>query len=682
MSSPLIKQAVRVAKDTDHVANPLLEEERARATFAVEELRNLLAGGADKARRRREIAQLVADDPVFFKRDRYFLGRTEIYKRCLEKSVHFVHLADELKLSDEDRATLYREVDDDLPVLALHTSMFMPTIQGQATDEQRAKWLPLAKEYRIVGTYAQTELGHGSFLQGLETTATYDAATRTFDLHSPTLSSAKWWPGTLGRTVTHAVVMAQLVIGGRRLGLHAFIVQLRDLKTHAPLAGVHLGDIGPKMAYEGIDNGYVLFDHVRVPREQMLMKYAQVAPDGTYSKPPNARLSYGTMILLRSLIVKMSARYLSRSLTIAVRYSAIRLQFPSSAAKRTGRGEDQVLNYPTQQSRLFPLLAAAYAFQFVGLYMGNLYAKLQSGLAHGDISDLAEVHATSSGLKSLTTELASEGMETARRALGGHGYSRFSGCVDSMLNFVPAMTYEGENIVLFLQTARYLIKQVKKMSTGSGARPARNLAYLASPAWLSEPMAAKDQSDLLLPTVQLHAFRHRAARLVHSVAGELERQLADGADYDAAWNACKIDLVRMARAHCFVTVLSTFVDAVRAQETVGVRNVLKDLCDLFAVHHMEQDLGEFMDDGFVSPAQAAWIRAKQRDLLAVVRPNAVALVDAFDHSDHLLNSALGGYNARPYETLMAWAQEEPLNGQIKPPGFDEYLAPLLHRARL
>ena len=104
-----------------------------------------------------------------------------------------------------------------------------------------------AMQLQVIGTYAQTELGHGTYIRGLETTATYDKRSQQFILHSPTITATKWWPGGLAKTVTHAVVMTRLFIDGTDHGPHAFVVQLRDLETHLPVKGVTLGDIGPKM---------------------------------------------------------------------------------------------------------------------------------------------------------------------------------------------------------------------------------------------------------------------------------------------------------------------------------------------------------------------------------------------------------------------------------------------------
>lgn len=101
------------------------------------------------------------------------------------------------------------ELIDQPGALDLHIGMFIPTLETQADEEQKAHWLPLAYNLAIIGTYAQTELGHGTYLAGLETTATWDPAHRDFVLHSPTLTASKWWPGALGRTSTHAVVMVR-----------------------------------------------------------------------------------------------------------------------------------------------------------------------------------------------------------------------------------------------------------------------------------------------------------------------------------------------------------------------------------------------------------------------------------------------------------------------------------------
>ena len=85
------------------------------------------------------------------------------------------------------------------------SQMFIPTLLSQASPDQQAEWLPKALGLKLIGTYAQTELGHGTFVRGLQTTASYDTDKQQFILHTPTLTATKWWPGGLGKTSTHVV---------------------------------------------------------------------------------------------------------------------------------------------------------------------------------------------------------------------------------------------------------------------------------------------------------------------------------------------------------------------------------------------------------------------------------------------------------------------------------------------
>lgn len=309
--------------------NPDIAKERAGASFDVKELTHLLYGGRAIVERRHYLESLLKKDPVFTSDDSAFLSREESYSRSLQKGVHFLQLLKEHNItSDEDKWMLNRLIGSPLPI-GVHILMFTPCIKKLGTDVQKAKWLPLAESHQINGTYAQTELGHGTFIRGLETTATYDSNSKEFVIHSPTRTSCKWWPGNMGKSSTHAIVPAQLISKGQKHGIHLFIVQLRDLGTLEPLQGITVGDIGPKNSYyfHGIDNGFLSFKHVRIPRDNMLMRYAQVAADGTYTKHAvSSKANYGTMVFVRAGIVYDSYSLLSKSTTVAIRYSAVRRQ--------------------------------------------------------------------------------------------------------------------------------------------------------------------------------------------------------------------------------------------------------------------------------------------------------------------------------------------------------------------
>ena len=157
---------------------------------------------------------------------------------------------------------------------------------------------------RINGTYAQTELGHGSNVAQLETTATFDKATDEFIINSPTISSTKFWPGDLGLISNYACVYAQLIIEGKRHGVQPFIVPLRDLETHLPLKGVEVGDIGPKFGYNSKNNGYCRFDNLRIPRNNLLMRFVQVDREGNFKTKGDLRFLYSVMLFIRVQIIQ------------------------------------------------------------------------------------------------------------------------------------------------------------------------------------------------------------------------------------------------------------------------------------------------------------------------------------------------------------------------------------------
>ncbi|KAM4692043.1 peroxisomal acyl-coenzyme A oxidase 1 isoform 2-T2 [Rhinophrynus dorsalis] len=656
--------------------NPDLSRERATASFNPETITHILDGSPERTRRRREIESLVLNDPSFQHEDPNFLSRSERYEVAIKKSALMVQKMREHGISDPEEIYWFKRscLGSKTDPLSLHYSMFSNMLANQCMDSQREKWLPLAKRLQVIGTYAQTELGHGTHLRGLETTATYDPSTQEFILNSPTVSSIKWWPGGLGKTSNHAVVLAQLYTQGECKGLHAFIVPIRQLGTHEPLPGVVVGDIGPKFGFDETDNGFLKFDKVRIPRENMLMKYAQVEPDGTYVKPLSDKLTYGTMVFIRSMIVGDSAQSLSRACTIAIRYSAVRHQ----SEIRSGEPEPQILDFQTQQYKLFPLLATAYAFQFVGAYMNQTYHRITGDIQQGNLNELPELHALSAGLKAFTTWAASTGIEECRMACGGHGYSRCSGIPDIYVTFTPACTYEGENTVMMLQTARFLVKSYT--AAISGERLDGMVSYLndvsqqrVQPQPLAGRSLVTDINDL---GSLVEAYKQRAAWLVIAAAKSVQSDLKRGKRKEDAWNKNSVDLVRASEAHCHYVVVRLFTEKVSEILDLAAHRILSSLCLLYALYGISRNTGDFIQAGLLSASQVEQMQQRVKDLLAVIRPNAVALVDAFDYTDTQLCSVLGRYDGNVYENMFEWAKKSPLNKTQVHESFHKYLKPL------
>ena len=223
-----------------------------------------------------------------------------------------------------------------------------------------------------------------------------------------------------------------------------------------------------------MDNGYLLFNKVKIPHVNMLAKFSSVdLKTNNYVRPATASLVYGTLTWVRSNIVHQSGSVLARGVAIATRYCAVRRQFQDRDAKEMV-GENQVLNYTMVQIRLLPLLAATFALHFTGKSMMALYQASQKRMNEdvGKLSDdnrgpgpeelhpgtdlLADLHATSCGLKSLSSATAAEGLEVCRRACGGHGYSSFAAIGAWQADYLPTTTWEGDNYMISQQVARYV----------------------------------------------------------------------------------------------------------------------------------------------------------------------------------------------------------------------------------
>jgi len=672
-------------------------------------LTNLLDGGEAKTARRRQIEAIILHEPtgVFSNDENSYLHRTDRHVRALAKHVRMVEICRKIGIGndtggeivlDKDFPTVIAALADDLPT-SLHWVMFVPNIRSLCDDEQQALWLPMCRDWRMIGCYAQTEIGHGSNVRALETTATFLPESRggeiggSWIINSPTLTSAKFWPGTLGRTANHAMVIARLIDGtGVDRGVHNFLVPLRSLNDHKLLPGVTTGDIGPKIGYNTMDNGFARFDNVKIPRRNMAMRFSQVDVNGVYSKKSvseaASKVAYITMMQVRAYIVNEAGKNLSMACTIATRYSAVRRQ----GYDESGTTEVQVLDYKQQQHRIFPLLSASYCFFFTGkLVLKRLLEIEQRLVNNGTVSkmEVADIHASTSSLKSFTTTVASDGIEDCRKACGGHGFLTCSGLPELLTTYLQNPTVEGDNQMLPQQVIKVLLKLVQSVQNNedlssynscdaqhliSSLHSIKNGHVIRCPA--------QSASNLMDLTVLLSAFRHRAARLLAECAQQIQSDVLNGKTTQQAWNDALIQMSRASRGYALLLLLNNFVEGIKEEKEVGIIGpqeveVLGDLARLFGSYWMEKDIGDFLEDGYLSAKKASWVRSNVLKLLGIVRPNAVALVDARDFSDFRLKSALGRFDGDVYPALMKAAMRDPLN-QIEPgPGYEPHLRKLI-----
>ncbi|PGG96865.1 hypothetical protein AJ79_09427 [Helicocarpus griseus UAMH5409] len=644
----------------------ILANERARSSIPVEDFSRYLLTPQylDKQDR---ILKVLENDPLFKKTNQANLARPDRYKLALARGKRIRQLKEKLGWSEEDYHMAAALCDDVLPY-HLHTAMFITTVCQQGSEGQKAYWMPKLESWEVIGAYAQTELGHGSNVRGLELEARWDPKTKEFVLHSPHLTASKWWNGSMGRTANHVIAVAQLLlpVSGpgpetkyKNYGPHPFIVQIRDMKTQQPPKSILVGDIGPKYGYDSMDNGYLLFNQHRVPHGAMLAGYSRVNPDtGEYIKPKNPEVVYGTMTHVRARLVMEARLALARAVTVAVRYLSIRRQFKDQDAPSNTALETNVLDYPTVQFRILPLLATTFALHYSGKAMGELYERTRKDIEKsGDFATLAELHSTSSGLKSLCTDISANGIETCRRAMGGHGFGGGSGLVQLNNNYLSKPTVEGDNYMITQQVARYLIKKVRELAqtvkSRATTRTEENLKrFLYSKDKTLNLNVLKNNEDIV------QAFEWRSAYLSFKAYEKREIQ-------KKPWNSLLIDFYRLSRAHSQSILVQNFHAALETSHDLPspqTREVLWDLFRLFALSTMETEAREFYSCGAVSNEELDAVTADVFELMQRIRPHAVRLVDSWAIPDFLLNSALGRYDGKVYEELFEMAhRQNPLN---------------------
>lgn len=310
--------------------------------------------------------------------------------------------------------------------------LFGGAVQALGTQRHHAAYLKKIMDFELPGCFAMTETGHGSDVQQLRTTATYDPDAGQFVIHTPHPAARKDYIGNAARDGRMAVVFAQLVTLGAGHGVHAFLVPIRDAAGRSQ-PGVTIEDCGAKAGLAGVDNGRLTFDQVRVPREALLNRHGDVAPDGTYSSPIESETRrfftmLGTLVRGRIAVAATAGSAAQLALSIAVRYGDVRRQFspPDSG------DEVVLLDYLAHQRRLLPAIATSYALRFAQEELAGRLGELapppdpdaDSDEDDRDARERAqrELEHRAAGLKAVATWHATRTIQTCREACGGAGY--------------------------------------------------------------------------------------------------------------------------------------------------------------------------------------------------------------------------------------------------------------------
>ncbi|WP_010535330.1 acyl-CoA dehydrogenase [Brachybacterium squillarum] len=525
--------------------------------------------------------------------------------------------------------------------------LFTSAILQLGTEEHHHRWIPGAMSLEVPGAFAMTEIGHGSDVQSLATTATFDpdgGEDGEWVIHTPFRAAWKDYNGNAAIHARAATVFARLITNGVDHGVHCFYVPVRDAEGNL-LPGVQSEDDGEKGGLNGIDNGRLAFDHVRVPRTNLLNRYGDVDAEGTYTSPiesPGRRFftMIGTLVQGRVSLDGSAARASQLALHIAITYASQRRQFTAADPTR----ETVLLDYQAHLHRLLPKLAATYAGTFAHEQLLQAFDDVFSG--RGDTpegrEDLETLAAT---LKPTSTRLAMDTIQECREACGGAGYMAENQLVGLHDDLDVYTTFEGDNTILLQLVAKRLLsdytselRQVDRAGVGRFiAQRAETLARRHTP-WtnlaqdLSDRGNAKRAFDSMRQAdFQEEMLTERARIKVEEVALALRpTSRMDPADAAAHVNKHQVEMLDAARAHADLVRWRAFTEGIERLEDAGSRAVLTDVRDLFGLTLIEDDLAWYLLNGLISTQRGRQISSDLHRLLWRLRPHALDLVEAFD----------------------------------------------------
>jgi acyl-CoA oxidase len=506
----------------------------------------------------------------------------------------------------------------------LQFGLFGGAILYLGTERHHEQYLPQIAAMTLVGCYAMTEVGHGSDIRRLETVARYDRATREFVIDTPRPDARKQFIGNAAMHADAAVVFAQIEVGGARPGVFGFLVPIRNADGSLR-PGVSIGDTGPKAGLHGIDNGWLSFERVRIPRENLLDRFGTVTPDGQYE----STVDDPTDLVMRSMSggrLAMALAALSATkagLTIAIRHGERRRQFGGADGRR-------LLDYPLHRRRLLLPLATAYALD-AALKQAAALSADTAGMTDPQFEELAAI------CKAYSTWNAIGTLQECREACGGQGYLAVNRIGLLRADIDPMTTLEGDNSLLYILTARKQLKRFGDMHARGGwlASLSKMLVHRCEKIVVTSVLRLDVETRLQDPDVLLRLLRLREQALLWDTARRLHaarKAGGDGSDYQTP-------LVELSQAVVERLTFEAFATQVeRSPRTI--RHVLTLLRDLYAMSLLSRHSSWYLREKVTSPSQTRRVEGLITELCNQIRPHALSLVGGFAISDACLGAPI------------------------------------------
>ena len=502
--------------------------------------------------------------------------------------------------------------------------LFGGAIHGLGTEKHHEKYLPTMTTGKLLGCFAMTETGHGSNVKGLQTTAVYNHDDKSITINTPTYKDGKEYIGNALHSEL-AAVFAQLIVDGDNKGVHCILVPVR--KNDNLLPGVKIEDNGYKLGLNGVDNGRLWFDNVKVPAENLLNKFGSIDESGKYQSPIKSSSKrffkmLGALVLGRICVGLTGVSCAKTALTIAIKYALKRRQFNGSDTNE----EVLIMDYPSHQKRLIPLVAKSYAYHFA-------LNKLADRFADPKNTDHRKLETDAAGLKALATWHATRTIQECREACGGKGYlveNRFANLKADSDIFT---TFEGDNTVLLQLVAKGAMTEFKESFHNDGAIAVIRYISERISNTMAEfnPVTTRYTSVEHLTDRSFHreAFKYRYRKLLLTVSGRMNDYLKKRITPFDAFLKCQNHMIELAKAYTERYTLYEFRMTIEKTEDLQSKKVLNKLCDLYALDTIYDNRGWYLENDYMEGQKSKAIRRMITKLCQELRPELEGLVDAF-----------------------------------------------------
>jgi acyl-CoA oxidase len=559
--------------------------------------------------------------------------------------------------------------------LSVHYNLYGACLAHLGTEVHYNKYLKVMDHPNHIGCFLMSELTHASNVRQLQTTATYDLESDSFIINTPNTGAQKFWIGNGLRSATRGVIFAQLYVHGQNKGLHALIVPLRETCDSPPYDGVGVKDVGQKLGLNGVDNARFWFKNYKIPRENLLNRYANVDRQGNYTttiKNPNLLFAKHIGALLQARISVGSGGVSTGiyALSMALRYSYKRRQFGPDE-----QNEVPLITYRLHQRRLIPLLSETIALNFFQNHCKRMYCNAVKTGGTQVESQLKEVHLLASATKAICTWHGLESLQMAREACGGQGYLVRNILPGLRVDTDITVTLDGDNNLLLQQITQILLSRYsKQFSAKSGTTgivshildpgvQAATLFYLMSKEkvegftrgglikhyWNVNPEHLKSRE------FHLDSLKFRQERLLQTLAARLYSGMqqfkkenptksAKVAGFEV-YNQCQDHAVAVARAYCDYIILERFYTTIDEMVTKyganhNIVQVMKQFVTLYALMKIEKDPW-FVVEKVLSPNKFKMIRDTVNSICESLVPVILNVVDAMGMPDALFEDTIG-----------------------------------------